>query len=122
MRQPNLTDAQRSQKRAGGPPLTGWGRLLLFRLEFLQRLRAADAHFFLIGFETFQNPAAARLDAFAKPLNVAHAIGSNVLHFLGFDGRNEQAGGDEASRKKADQHFLLPIFVRPRLYRAGTIR
>src|ERR1700730_3722042 len=72
-------------------PFSGCGALLLFPLELLQRLRAADAHFLLIGFETFQNPAASGFDAFAKPLHVAHAIGFDVRHFLCIGGRREQA-------------------------------
>src|SRR2546425_1270586 len=42
--------------------------LLLFRFEFLQRLGAAHTHFLLMTFKTMNNPAAARLDAFAQPL------------------------------------------------------
>jgi hypothetical protein len=80
---------------------------LPFRLEFLQRLRAADAHFFFVGFETFNDAAAAWRDAFTKPLNVAHAIGSKVLHFLRFAGGYEQAGGNEAGGQKANQHTVL---------------
>ena len=54
-------------------------RLTLLRLEFLQRLRAADGHLLLVGFEAFQNPPAAGFDAFAEPLHIAHAIGPDML-------------------------------------------
>jgi hypothetical protein len=81
---------------------------LPFRLEFLQRLRAADAHFFLVGFETFNDAAATWRNSFAKPLNVTHAIGFKVLHFLRFAGGYEQAGGNEAGGQKANQHLVLP--------------
>jgi hypothetical protein len=54
------------------------GELLFFRLEFLQRLRTAHAHLLLMSFKTLDKPAAAGLDAFAQPLDVAHAIGADV--------------------------------------------
>jgi hypothetical protein len=72
-----------------------WGfarRLMLFGFEFLQRLGAAHTHFLLMRFKTLNKPAAARLDAFAQPLYVAHAIGADVLQSsLGLGGNHEQA-------------------------------
>jgi hypothetical protein len=67
------------------------------RLEFLQRLRAADGHLLLVGFEAFQNPPTARFDAFAKPLDIAHAIGPKIRQFLRSSGRRSEARGDQSS-------------------------
>jgi hypothetical protein len=65
---------------------------LHFALELLQRLRAADGHFFLIRLETFHDAAAARFDTGAQLLNVALEIGAKVLHFgLGLGGNRVQA-------------------------------